>query len=121
LALTVARSLAPILLQCAEAELKILDQAINDTGSNFNEDYAKTVLVLAFLPLLIASEGDSHHLKIRYLCLMKKKYLPTHHQLGPGSLLINLFMDRLKGWDHLPYVEYSAVGKHKTQICIPQV
>jgi WD40 repeat protein len=121
LALTAARSLAPILLQCAEAELKLLDQVMNDTGSNVNEDYAKTALVLAFLPLLIALVSDSPHLMVRYLRLMKKEYLPTQDELDPRSLLVNLFMNRLEGWDNLPNMKWSAAGKHHPGLYIPQV
>jgi hypothetical protein len=121
LALTAARSLAPKLLHCAEVELTSLGYAIDGTTSSFTEDYAKAVLVLAFLPLLIASVGDSHHLKIRYLCLMKKKCLPIQYKPDRGSLLVNLFMDRLEGWDHLPNIECSAAGKHQPPLCIPQI
>jgi hypothetical protein len=121
LALTAARSLAPKLLHCAEVELRSLGEAIDGTTSSFNEHYAKAVLVLAFLPLLIASVGDSHHLKIRYLCLMKKKCLPIQYKPDRGSLLVNLFMDRLEGWDHLPNIECSSAGKHQPRLCIPQI
>jgi hypothetical protein len=113
LALTAARSLAPVLLQCAEAELKTLDQAINDTGSTFNEGCAKTVLVLAFLPWLIALVGDDPDLVIRFLCLMKEKYLPTQDKHDPSSLLVNVFMDRLEWWDNLPNMKWSAAGKYQ--------
>jgi hypothetical protein len=121
LAWTAARSLAPKLLDCAEAELASLCEAIDGTTSSFTEAYAKAVLVLAFLPLLIASAGDSHHLEIRYLCLMKKEYLPIRDKPDRGSLLVDLFMDRLKGWDHLPNIECSSAGKHQPRLCIPQV
>jgi hypothetical protein len=112
LALIAARSLAPVLLECAKAELRSLGKAIDGTTSSFTEDYAKAVLVLAFLPLLIASVDHNHHLKIRYLCLMKKEYLPIQDELDRGSLLVNLFMDRLKGWDNLPSMKCSSAGKH---------
>jgi hypothetical protein len=121
LAMTAARLLAPTLLQCAEAELKTLDQAVYETGSNLNEDYAKTVLVLAFLPLLIASVVDNPHLKISFLTLMKKEYLPTQDQLDPGSLLVNVFMDRLKGWDNLPNQKWSVAGKHHCGLSVREV
>jgi hypothetical protein len=121
LVLTVARSLVPILLQCAEAELRILDQAISDTGSSFSEDRAKTVLVLAFIPLLIALMSDSSHLMVRYLRLMKREYLPTGDKVGPGSLLVGLFMNRLEGWDNLPSLKWSMPGKHHPGSYKPQV
>jgi hypothetical protein len=121
LALTAARSLAPVLLDCAKAELTSLGEAIDGTRSSFNERYAKTVLVLAFLPLLIASVDDNHHLKIRYLCLMKKEYLPIQDEPDRGSLLANLFMNRLKGWDNLLNAKCSSIGKHQPPLCIPQV
>jgi hypothetical protein len=120
LALTAARLLAPILLQCAEAELKSLDEAINDTGLDFNEDYAKTVLVLAFLPLLIALVNDSSHLMVGYLRLMKEEYLPARDKHDPGSpLLVNLFLNRLEGWDNLPNMKWSVAGKHHFGLYIP--
>jgi hypothetical protein len=113
LALTAAPSLAPILLDCAYEELKSLGEAIDGTTPDFNENYAKTVLVLSFLPLLIASVVDSHPLKIRYLSLMKREYLPTQDKLNPGSLLVNLFMNRFKALEKLPNgVRCSAAGKH---------
>jgi hypothetical protein len=122
LVLTAARSLAPILLNCAEAELRILDQAINNTDSNFNEDYAKTVLVLSFIPLLIALLSDSPHLMVRYLSLMKKEYLPTRDKLDSRSLLVDLFMNRLEEWDCLPNMNWSVSGKHHPGLYgIPQV
>jgi hypothetical protein len=119
LASTAAHSLAPILLDYAQAEMKSLDEAIDGTGPNFNEDYAKTVLVLAFLPLLIALVSDSSHLMVRYMCLMKKEYLPTQNEFNPDSLLVNLFINRLRGWDNLPNMECSPAGKHQPQQCIP--
>jgi hypothetical protein len=112
LALTVARSLAPTLLQCAEAELKTLDRAINSAGSNLNGDRAKTMLVLAFLPLLIALVSDSPNLMVRYLRLMKEEYLPIQDKLDPGSTLVHLFIHRLKEWDNLPKMKWSVSGKH---------
>jgi hypothetical protein len=121
LAWNAARSLAPILLDRAEVELTSLSDAIDGTTSGFNEDYAKTVLVLAFLPFLIASVSDSHHLKIRYLCLMKKEYLPIQDELDRGSLLVNLFMDRLEGWDNLPNMECSLAGKYQPHLCISRI
>jgi WD40 repeat protein len=121
LALTVARSLAATLLQCAEAELKILGRATNDTDLNFNEDHAKTVLVLAFLPLLIALVSNSPHLMVRYLRLMKEEYLPTQDKLDSGSSLIDLFMTRLEQWDNLPTMKWSVTGKHHSGLYIPQV